>query len=419
MDTDIQIYRLPDIAGHYPPPKVPMLPVLTSDVLALGHHQSDNSRFFQTGVHFLSSGRMAFYYALKVLELAPGDEVLVPAYHCGSMLEPLIWLGLKPVFYRLDERLEIDLASVPAQLSKRTRVLLLPHFFGFPQPLAQTKDFCRQHQLLLIEDCAHSFFSKGDGLRLGYEGDFSLTSTVKFFPGNNGGALACNNPRFAGRLASLRRPGWKTQFKSLFNALETAAAYNKLGWFSRFFAIERPAQRQNEQSILQHFSTKCEQTRALNRESMQWFDPGQIGYRSTAFHRWLLYNSGGDEIMWRRRDNFCHYLKRLATVSAVESLHGSLADGIYPYVFPLVLKDPDNHFPRLKAAGVPIWRWEELAVSDCLVSKDYRLKLLQLPCHQTLSREELDWIIDKIIQVVTDQAPVVDIPAPELRRQAI
>ena len=46
-------------------------------------------------------------------------------------------------------------------------------------------------------------------------------------------------------------------------------------------------------------------------------------------------------------------------------------------------------FPRPR---VPVWRWDEMAVSACPVARDYRLRLLYLPCYLSLSGDEMDWL---------------------------
>ena len=426
MDTDIHVYRLPEIAPYYPQPRVPMLPVVSGELLSLSRPDPRLSRFFRPDVLRLSSGRMAFYYALTAAGLTPGDEVLVPAYHCGSMLEPLIWLGLKPVLFPLQADLTVTPALLQAHMGSRCRALLLPHFFGFPQPLAAMRQFCREQQILLIEDCAHSFFSKADGLQLGYVGDFSIASSVKFFPGSSGGALACNNPAYESALSAVRPPPIKAQLKALLNPLEAAASYDRLAWWPRRWR-RRPLLPGGDQgkSLLKRYAATTESTRLLCREQLQWFDPGQIGMGMSHFHRWLLNHSRCEEIIRRRRENFRYYLKRLQTQRNLRPLYGCLPEQVVPYVFPLLLSLPEQHFPRLKMRAVPIWRWEELADSGCGTSQNYRLKLLQLPCHQSLHRRELDWIIDQLILVVgtvevaTDVASTAAPPSSVLERSEL
>jgi hypothetical protein len=63
-----------------------------------------------------------------------------------------------------------------------------------------------------------------------------------------------------------------------------------------------------------------------------------------------------------------------------------------PYVMPLRLRRPERDFPILRAAGVPMYRWEHAATGYCPVTDDYRLSVVQLPCHDSLAGEQIESI---------------------------
>ena len=60
----------------------------------------------------------------------------------------------------------------------------------------------------------------------------------------------------------------------------------------------------------------------------------------------------------------------------------------------------DIHFDKLKMAGVPIWRWEDSALGHCTVTDEYAFSLLQLPCHQELTDQEIEWMTDTIRRIM-------------------
>jgi dTDP-4-amino-4,6-dideoxygalactose transaminase len=102
-----------------------------------------------------------------------------------------------------------------------------------------------------------------------------------------------------------------------------------------------------------------------------------------------------------RRANFLELLDGIKDVSAVSSLFKRLPDDVVPYMFPLLIKDSDKLFAELKCAGVPIWRWDSMTIWGgsefvCPNSEHYSQHLLQLPCHQELRRDEIDWMISTI-----------------------
>ena len=101
-----------------------------------------------------------------------------------------------------------------------------------------------------------------------------------------------------------------------------------------------------------------------------------------------------------RRKNYVRLLKGISAISHLTPLFPELPDHVVPYMFPVLLNAEQSYFDRLKNAGIPLWRWEELAESDCAISQSYRLHLLQIPCHQDLSAFEIDWILQQLSEIL-------------------
>ena len=58
--------------------------------------------------------------------------------------------------------------------------------------------------------------------------------------------------------------------------------------------------------------------------------------------------------------------------------------------------------PKPALLGPSVWRWDEMAVSDCAISRHYQLHLLHFPCHQGLDAAQLEWmarIVDAVIRI--------------------
>ena len=77
----------------------------------------------------------------------------------------------------------------------------------------------------------------------------------------------------------------------------------------------------------------------------------------------------------------------------------ALPEGCIPYMFPLLIERPEPHFQRLKQLGFPVYRWDSIVASNCHTANNYRLRLLHLPCHQSLDDHELDWMISAITKL--------------------
>ena len=100
--------------------------------------------------------------------------------------------------------------------------------------------------------------------------------------------------------------------------------------------------------------------------------------------------------MQRRREHFRHWLSAVQGVPGLTPLYPVLADDVVPYAFPLLIDSAGLLFHWFKLAGIPMWRWEDMAVTDCLVAKEYRWRLIQLPCHQDLNQAEMQWLLEMV-----------------------
>ena len=141
----------------YPKPRIPTLPILSLQSFAVPQGEHVPSVLDFPLVKFVTSGRVAIALALQQMKIGKDDKVLLPAYHCGAMVEPIIWVGATPVFYKIHRDTSVDLEDVRSRLDSSTKLLLVAHYFGFPQAMAKIRNFCDEHRIFLLEDCAHSF----------------------------------------------------------------------------------------------------------------------------------------------------------------------------------------------------------------------------------------------------------------------
>jgi hypothetical protein len=173
----------------FPPASAPVAPVLSL------------ASFFSRGAppvpsildagpnKLVTSGRIAIALALRQMGVGPGDSVLVPSFHCASMIEPVTWSGATPVFYRINADTSVNLDDIAAKLDGAAKVLMVTNYFGFPQNLSAIRAFCDQHGLRMLEDCAHCFLGEHNGKPVGSYGDYAIASNMKFYPIYEGGAL--------------------------------------------------------------------------------------------------------------------------------------------------------------------------------------------------------------------------------------
>lgn len=140
----------------------------------------------------VANGTIAIEVALKAAGIAPGDEVIVPAYTWEGTVGPILLLNAVPVFVDVDpETYCIDTQQIEAAITPRTRALLPVHLGMCFADLDAIARITRKHKIAVIEDCAHAhggrWRTKGAGA-MGDLGCFSFQSS-KLMTSGEGGAV--------------------------------------------------------------------------------------------------------------------------------------------------------------------------------------------------------------------------------------
>jgi CDP-6-deoxy-D-xylo-4-hexulose-3-dehydrase len=134
---------------------------------------------------------------LKDRALKPGDEVITAATGFPTTVNPILTLGLVPVFVdMLPGTYNMDPAAVAAAVGPRTRAIMAAHTLGNPFDLDAIRATCDHHGLWLIEDCCDALGSTYRGRQVGLFGD---VATLSFYPAHHittgeGGAVFTNDP---------------------------------------------------------------------------------------------------------------------------------------------------------------------------------------------------------------------------------
>ncbi|WP_227768375.1 DegT/DnrJ/EryC1/StrS family aminotransferase [Hymenobacter sp. 15J16-1T3B] len=139
-----------------------------------------------------ANGTDALQLALMSLGLAPGDEVIVPAFTYVATAEAAAILGLRPVPADVDPRtFNLDPAAAAAAITPRTRAMLCVHLYGQCADLTALRQLADAHGLALIEDNAQAIgatWQLPDGTAA-YAGTVGEVGTTSFFPSKNLGCL--------------------------------------------------------------------------------------------------------------------------------------------------------------------------------------------------------------------------------------
>lgn len=142
-----------------------------------------------------SSGTASLHIAVAALRLKPGDEVIVsPITDMGSVIGIIYQQGV-PVFADLDPRTyNLDPAAVRRAITPKTRAIMAIHLVGNPCDMTALLAIAREHNLIVIEDCAQSWGSRHQGTPVGLMGDFGCYSfnDFKHIACGDGGMVGTN-----------------------------------------------------------------------------------------------------------------------------------------------------------------------------------------------------------------------------------
>ncbi len=368
-------------------------------VLALPHKQ------------YVTSARVAIALALQRLGVGAGDRVLVPAYHCLSMVEPIVFCGATPLFFPLTPRLEVPLDALRALDLAGVKAILVTHYFGFPQAMRSIVAFAQASGIPVIEDCAHAVFGSADGKPIGSWGDYAAVSLMKFFPVYDGGCLA--SATHALDDLALQRPSGRFEAKALLNSIERGLLYRRFPGLQTAakttLSVKDAMWRGFKRLRSAHGAEPFSYHDPAASEGVNGLDPSWLDRRISFASQQLVERLPVGRIIARRRRHYRRLGEALGDLPGARPLYDHLPDGVVPYIFPLWVDRPGRVFARLKNDGVPLFRWERLWDEEAMridpLAARYATEIFQLPCHQEITDDELGWIIDRVRAAFTAAGP--------------
>lgn len=146
------------------------------------------------------SGRTGFWAILKSLNLNSKDEILIQSFTCNAVVNPILNLGLKPVFVDISQStLNLNMNDLEKKISSKSRAVVVQHAFGLPADMDKVLEICKKHNLILIEDCAHSLGAEYKGKKIGTFGKASFFSfgRDKIISSVSGGMVVTNSKKMA------------------------------------------------------------------------------------------------------------------------------------------------------------------------------------------------------------------------------
>jgi dTDP-4-amino-4,6-dideoxygalactose transaminase len=338
-------------------------------------------------------GRTAVWQLARIWGIGAGDEVLLPAYNCGTEVDPWIKAGAKPVLYRVDSRGNIDARDLMARATAATRVVYVTHYFGWPQAINELADWCRRRNYRLVEDCALALFSRGPAGALGMTADAAIFSPKKFLAIPDGGFLTLKE---AAAAPLLRYPPMKLIARRMLSlAKGCALGVPAAGWVLRRIGKDQGPRRTGA---------------ALEPPDMPASYYLEDSVRSLGTSRtglWMMRRANPRRVVERRRHNYLQLDGLLRNNPRIKPLYDGLAEGICPMALPVLVPQRRRFVDRLNRRGIAALAfWEGyhrgLNWDDFPEARELKDHVAAIPVEQTLGPKYIVQIAQAVNDVVKE-----------------
>ena len=312
-----------------------------------------------------ANGTDALQIAMMALGLEPGDEVITPSFTYIATTEVIALLRLKPVFVEVDpDTFCVDPQAIKNAITPKTKAIVPVHLYGQSAPMEEIIKIAKAHNLYVIEDNAQAIgadytFNDGSTKKTGTMGDIGCTS---FFPSKNlgcygdGGALCTNNDELAEKIKMIANHGQSKRYyhdvvgcNSRLDSMQAAILDIKLKHLDAYNAARHEA---------------ADYYTAAFKSNPHLKTPVIAQHSTHVFHQYTLVLDGVDRN------------------KLVDDLASVQIPAMIYYPVP-AHKQKMFAFLDLPEVSLPITDW----LTERVVS---------LPIHTELDKEQLDFIIEKV-----------------------
>lgn len=302
------------------------------------------------------NGTCALHTVLSALGIGHGDEVLFPSFTFIATANAVVYQNARPVLVDIDPKtLNIAPTDIEQKITKRTKGVIPVHYGGLPAEIDGIGDIAKEHDLFVIEDAAEAVGSIYKGRKVGSFGTAAIFSfhAQKVIATGEGGVITTNEDDLAERCREIRNHGRNSnshRFVRLGYNYRMTEMQAALG-IEQLNKIETIIQRRiaNANYLTKHISMINEITPPFAMPNVR--------------HTFMLYTI----MIPRNRNALMEYLNEKGVESKV-------------YFNPVHLE------PYYKSSSARKW--------SLPVTEEMSKKVLSIPVHAKLTREELDWIIN-------------------------
>ncbi len=316
-----------------------------------------------------NSGTSALHSALIAHDIKKGDEVIVPSFTFISTANSPLFVNAKPVFADIEEKTYgIDPEDVKERISKKTKAIIPIHYGGSPCFIKELKEIADDHDLILIEDAAEAFGAQIKDKMMGTFGDCAMFSFCanKVITTGEGGAIVTDSKEIYERLKLIRSHG-RSEDNNYFSSTEPGD-YVSIGYNFRLSNILSAL------GIAQ--IKKVEKIIEIRRKNAKLMSD-------------KLSKIKGVKTPLELEDH--RHVYQLYTIKLEDE---AVRDGLKDHLL------QKGIMTKVYFSPVHLTRFykERLGYSDVELPMTQRIskKVLTLPIHPLLTKEEIDYIVDQI-----------------------
>ena len=306
-------------------------------------------------VRFTYSGRAAIFQILRQLNAQPGRDrrrttVLIPAFHCPTVVDPVLHAGFDVRFFAIDRDLRVVQDDLLRKLDDKVAAAIFIRYFGFAEDLRKLFQAVRDAGAMVIEDRSHSFISAGP-LRLA-RGDADVTtySFWKLIPCFVGGGILPSDDSILPSIARLSGP----------SASDSLARVRAMT--SQLFAPQTELLSDLTERLVgrEHRTFVPKPTIRKSAAESYPYDETAAEWRMPTFARFILARANLQYVADARRRNFTKFADVLIATGEMSPIYRRLDSDVCPWGFPVRIRKRQERDYLLHAKGVPVYTFGEV-----------------------------------------------------------
>ncbi len=321
-----------------------------------------------------NSGTAALHLALKAVGLKPGDEVILPTNTFIATAEVVTYFNALPVLCDIEEDTHnMDTTCLEKLITKRTKVIMPVHFAGQPCDMDEISEIAKKYNIKIIEDAAHALPSFYKGKMIGTIGDLTCFSfyNTKTLSTAEGGMITTDNNDYAhniriNRLHGIDRDFWgrySPKGSWYYQVVESGNKYNTTD-INSALGLAQLKKLEWMLSMRAKIASKYTDAFSKNKKiTLHTIKPD----RQTCWHLYVIKVNERNQLLEKLKENGIG-----TSVHFIPVHKHPFYRNTYKYV--------DKNYP----------------VANCVFEKS-----LSLPVYPSMTDEQTDYVIDKVLKYVT------------------